>query len=220
MKGICQLCYEEKELQEKCHVYPSFVIKKTGHRFHYTKQGGKFGTKQDFYAKNAFCRVCEIVFNKWGEKPVADSFRFPQPIEAVPYKALEHLALSVLYRASLCRRDQLQHDDSTALECWRKKILIRESVEACHPIFCIPTFECPSHPIASVLNKTFNIAIVEEGDFRLVWLNMPGFLMTGFLNLPRPSPANELEQVIDRTAKSQAFRLSDEAKKLTLKVKV
>lgn len=134
-------------------------------------------------------------------------------------EALEHLGLSVLYRASICLRDRLHQNDLGALECWRQKILSRKSAAACHPMICIPTNDVPSHPIATVLNKTFKMAIVEESGFRLTWVNMPGFIMAGFLGFPRDSQADEFNNVFNRVAKSQAQQLSVEANELTLKRK-
>ena len=217
MKGTCKLCLRERELQKRCHIYPKFVVKKSGSTLHQQKPNGKFGTQQDFYAEHYFCRECENdVFNKWGEDPVSDGYRFPEKLDNVPLVALEHFGLSTVYKALMWLKKDVPEAAFKAEECWRRKILERRSAGSCHPIRCIPTFECPSHPVATVLNRTYNMRIVEEEDFRLVWLNMPGFLMAGFSDFRRQCSEGELNTAFEKTAKSEAIRLSSQAEKLTL----
>lgn len=218
MIGQCQLCHNERELQERCHIYPSFVIKKFGSRFHFTKPSGSFGTKQDFYAKYIFCSKCENeIFNKYGEKPVADGYRFPSPLENVSDDALEHFGVSVIYKSSIYMRDSLDNHDNDGLECWRHRALHHKKVSPCHPIICIPTHDDRSHPIATVLNRTFKISIVSENGFKLTWVNMPGFIMAGFLGHPRGAQVHSFRNAFNRVAISQAQQLYAEAQNLKSK---
>ncbi|HAU1875588.1 TPA: hypothetical protein ACF5XO_002805 [Legionella pneumophila] len=202
--SICKLCESKFKLHES-HIIPRFIYKwlkktsKTGHLRIMNKINHRI---QDGYKKLWLCQNCETLFGKW-EKYFAEQIFIPviknNSAQFLYNENLIKFAVSIFWRVLLFFKEEnllkpsISSLTNSTLNKWSNFIQNNIANPGCNEVHLYNLVGYPndSTNISIYLSRTIDFDVIFFGNDIFVYIKLPFFIITGYLNLESKSELRE-----------------------------